>query len=76
MKQQISMEAGLAACRERLGELTYENVLLRATVTELEAENERLRTHQPDAQSNGMPPSPEDGSPHAPMTAAEHHLRQ
>lgn len=43
MSTTISMEAGLAACKSRLGELTYENVLLRATVDEQTATIERLQ---------------------------------
>lgn len=31
---QVSMEAALVACREKLGELLYETVLLRAQVAE------------------------------------------
>lgn len=49
MAQKISMEAGLAACRAKLGDLVYENVLLHATIAALESENEELRTGQPSA---------------------------
>lgn len=42
MGQQISIEAALAAFRQRHGELADENVLLKARVSELEEENTRL----------------------------------
>lgn len=43
MTRQITMEAGLAACKKHMGELTYENVLLRAQLAEAEMEIEQLR---------------------------------
>jgi phage shock protein A len=43
MARQISMEAGLAACREHMGELTYQVALLRAQLTEAEAEVASLK---------------------------------
>jgi hypothetical protein len=51
---QISMEAGLVACREKLGELVYENVLLRAHNAQLQAEIGQLRAGG--AQSSEAPP--------------------
>ena len=44
MGQQISIEAALAAFRQRHGELADENVLLKARVSELEEENARLQS--------------------------------
>jgi len=35
---QVSYEAALAACRTRLGEITFENVLKDARIAELEAQ--------------------------------------
>lgn len=53
---QISMEAGLAACREKLGELTYENVLLRAQLKAAEAELEdRTAQHKKPAATPDAP---------------------
>ncbi|WP_445520426.1 hypothetical protein [Streptomyces sp. NEAU-174] len=57
MAGQISMEAALAACRERMGELVYESVLLRTKVKELEAELEQLRP-QASAGPETIPPPP------------------
>lgn len=44
---QISMEAALVACREKLGEITYENVLLRAQVTEADRRIAELEQQAP-----------------------------
>ncbi|MFD9223825.1 hypothetical protein ACFWDI_28430 [Streptomyces sp. NPDC060064] len=43
MAQQISIEAALDGYRRRAEELFHENVLLKARMGELEAENERLQ---------------------------------
>ncbi|WP_329308325.1 hypothetical protein [Streptomyces microflavus] len=55
MAQQISMEAALDACRQKIGEQAYENVLLRAQVAELEqrlnAAQAPSSTHYPQANS-------------------------
>ncbi|MFE9064943.1 hypothetical protein [Streptomyces violaceusniger] len=57
MAGQISMEAALAGCRERMGELVYEAVLLRTQIKELEAELEQLRSLAP-AGPETIPPPP------------------
>lgn len=51
MGQKISIEAALAAFRQRHGELADENILLKARVSELEEENARLREAPLDGQS-------------------------
>lgn len=44
MGQKISIEAALAAFRQRHGELADENILLKARVSELEEENAQLQS--------------------------------
>ncbi|MDX3230640.1 hypothetical protein [Streptomyces sp. ME19-01-6] len=60
MAGQISMQAALAACRERMGELVYETVLLRTQIKELEAELEHLRVETPSGPERDVqaPPGP------------------
>lgn len=63
MAGQISMEAALDACRERMGELVYETVLLRTQIKELEAEVLQLRTAAPSGpeRDTQAPPGPPAG---------------
>lgn len=45
----VSYEAALDACRARLGELTYENVLKDAQIRELEAQLAAVQSEAPAA---------------------------
>lgn len=47
MSQQISVEAALEAFRREFGQAADANVLLKARVAELEAENQQLRDRMP-----------------------------
>lgn len=60
MARPISMDDALAACRVRLGELTYENTLLREQLKTTEAELEEAQTGLPTPPSAppGMDPQP------------------
>ena len=55
MNQQISVEAALEAFRREYGQAADANVLLKARVAELEAENQQLR----DGASQPAAPDPE-----------------
>ena len=61
MTQNVSVEAALPVFRQRCGELADENLILRARVNELEAENEQLRAAAqpapPPAQGLGAAPA-------------------
>jgi len=63
MTQNVSVEAALPVFRQRCGELADENLILRARVNELEAENERLRAAA--AAESAQPPTPDLGAPPA-----------
>lgn len=55
MGQQISVEAALAAFRQRCSELSDENVLLKARADELEAELDKVRPSQQAAAPDEYP---------------------
>jgi hypothetical protein len=59
---QISMEAALAACREKLGEQAYENALLRAQVTELEKQLSGQQPAEPQQDPTEEPAPPMNGA--------------
>ncbi|AVH60017.1 MULTISPECIES: hypothetical protein [Streptomyces] len=61
MAQQISPEWALKAFRQRHGELADENILLKALVSELEAEIERLHNGEPDPHPTMTGPVAEQG---------------
>ena len=60
MAGQISMEAALDACRERMGELVYEAALLRRRVKDLETELEQLRSQPAAGPEMDASPRPAD----------------
>lgn len=62
MARPISMDDALAACRVRLGELTYENTLLREQLktTEAELEDAQAGMPMPPTAPPGMEPHPAD----------------
>lgn len=66
MARQISMEAALEACEVKLGQLTFQNVLLKMQLDEAEAELE---------QRGGMP-TPPSGPPTMDMPAGPAEIRE
>ena len=62
MARQISMEDALAACEVKLGQLTFQNVLLKTQLDAAEAELEERQAGPPSPPSEppGMQPHPAD----------------
>lgn len=59
MARQISMEAALEACEVKLGQLTFQNVLLKMQLDEAEAELEQQSgLPTPPSAPPGMEPQP------------------
>jgi hypothetical protein len=58
MGQQISMDAAFSSYRERATDLFHENVLLKAQITEMEAELTSLRAAGQTAPVDGQEPVP------------------